>query len=581
MRAHRGKLYGLFMEDTGKFRFLALPLVALALTLAVEAGGQALKGPMLDACLTQPSAPCLLDLAVAERDAFHRRSARDEAFNRDRWLQQMAIVEIHANRLLQASNYLAQIPQGELRDMVVGIDGEFEPLPQGLDAQGVIARTLEANATAELQPNETVGKSFDRRAEAAWLLLAFGHRSKADAVLRSTTSDFVGRLKAGDKEVMVAASTLMQALIALADPVLVEQLAEILTDTSAGTGDQAEYVEGERLRALRDFRLSRIRNQTASNPASVALEPGDDDYVKGYVALAWALSGDTAKAVDLLQSVDLPSQAVDFLVSDLLKRDRPDTALALAELAQSDEQRSYLLSQVCSYLVDKGRLEQAEVLLDRINVPGERADLLIAIAQRRADSGEIEAARMLLTKGLAALAQISEPNRKLMLSLDAASVQTALGDRVAARQLVDAGLSVLRDLKGETDPLDQFAFAVRAATVLAELGDGSRALDPILQVTRPGEDEDKVYGAILVAQALVGRNRADLARAILLSTLRDNVARPSINHEDWSMLFPEMANTWLASEKAKGVVGGLLRSATTSLQPHPGDAGQPIRTPVR
>lgn len=549
------------MGTAARLRTFALPLAALAVTLAGEAGGRALKGPGLDACLAQPSAPCLLDLAVAERDAFHRGSAKDEAFNRDRWLQLMASAEMQANRLLQASSYLAQVPPVELHDMFVDIDGEFEPMPEGLDAQGLIAQALEANTTAALRADETVWKSLDRRAEAAWLLLAFDQRSKADAALRSTMSDFVSRLKAGDKEVIVAASTLMKALITLGDPALVEQLAGVLTDTSAGTGDQAEFVEGERLRALRDLRLARIRSQMASNPASVAPEPGDDDYVMGKVALAWALSGDTTRTVDLLRSASQPSQELVFLVWGLLKRDQFDTAIALADQAQSDEDRSWLLSDISTDLAAKGGFEQAEALLDRITVPRHQSDLLIKMAQRRADTGNIESARDLLAKGMAALVQEKEPMSRLMLSFDAAWVQITLGDRVAARQSVEAGLVVLRRVRGETEgdisePMDGFVIAVRAAAVLAELGDGNGALDPFSMVTPQGYDEDKVMGAILVAHELVQRNRADLARALLLTTLRDSVARPSIDHDDWSGLFPLMAVAWLATEEAKGGTGG-------------------------
>jgi hypothetical protein len=521
-----GKSHHVSMGFIARLRTFALPLAALVVALAGEAGGQALKGPDLDACLAQPSAPCLLDLAVAERDAFRRRSAKDEAFNRNRWLQQMAAVEVHAGRLLQASSYLAQVPQGELRDMVLDINGEFQSMPEGIDAQGAIARALEANTTAALRADETVGKSLDRRAEAAWLLLAFEQRSKADAALRSIMHDFAGRLKAGDKEVIVAGSTLMLALIALGDPALVEQLAGILTDTSVGTGDQAEFVEGERLRALRDLRLARIRSQMASNPAGVTPQPGDDDYVMGKVALAWALSGDTERTLNLLRSAPQPSQELASLVSGLLERDRLDTALALADRAQSDEDRSWLMSSIKSYLVAKGRAEQAEALLDRITVPGERAALLIEMAQRRADGGNVGQARELLTQSMAALAQEREPMRRLMLGFDVAAVQAALGEGMAARQSVEAGLAVLGGgakaggEEGMADPMDQFVIAVRAATVLA------------------------------------GRKRADLARAILLTTLRGSVAQPGIDHENWSTLFPEMADAWLATEKSSAGAGG-------------------------
>lgn len=565
MLFRRRKLHDQSMGDAGRLRALVVPLVALV--LAGEAWGQALKGPALDACLAQPSAPCLLDLAAAERSAFRRRSARDEAFNRDRWLQQIAMAEIRANRLAQASSYLAQMRLGELRDIIIGFDGEVLPMPEGLDAHGLIARALEEGTTPGLRADETMGKSLDRRAEAAWLLLAFGHRGKAEAVLRSTANDFVGHLKAGDTEVLVAASTLMQALIALADPALEEQLARALTDISAGTGHQAEFYEEERLHALRDLRLARIRHQTTINPASIELELGDDDIVKGQVALAWTIAGDTAKAFDLLGRVDQQSQAIHFLVSDLLKRDRPDAALMVTNQVQSEDERSRLLFEICSYFAAKGQLDQAEALLDRITVPTERSTLLIAVAQRRADGGKIEAARGLLIKGQALLSQETEPIGKLMLTLDAAGVLITLGEPTAARQSVAEVLTALRDLKDETDPLNQFVIAVRAATLLAELGDGNSALDPISMVTPPGRDEDKVYGAILVAQNLAGRNRADLARAILLTTLRGNVAKNSVDHESWSMLFPNFANVWLAAEKAKGDTVKLSGCKTTGLSP--------------
>jgi tetratricopeptide (TPR) repeat protein len=534
-------------------RSLLLSFAILATATSVEARGQALPGADLEACVTQPSPACLLDRAAAEREAFARAAPKDEPFNRTRWLVDMATTEQAAARLTQAARYYAQIPPAEMHELFIDIDNRFLPMPVGLDADGAIAKALEAAASAPPQGSERPHEAMDRRAQAGWLLLAFGQKEKADAILRSATRDLLGQLGSSNTQSLGAASTHMDALIALGDQPLIDAMTSALNALDLPASDEGTWLKEERQRALRALRLARIRTLKDSDPSKIEPQAGDDDYVMGQIAYAWAYAGQVDRTAKLLKSAPMPDQELASVVSQLLMHDKPDTALLLINRTDIPIGDSGVLTEVGEDLIRRGRVAEGEALLDRVTSPYQRAESMITRARRRAENGQPDEARALLEKAVAIVNRQEEFNERVILGLDAAAVYALLGDKQAARSLVDPRLANLKKASKTMDPLTHFAIAGKAAAVLLELGDGAAALGPIDAATERGDESSRVMGGVIAARTLADWGRRDLARQFAQQALAAGVVKRGVSHEDWSGLFRLFAVLFLSTEKPANI----------------------------
>jgi tetratricopeptide (TPR) repeat protein len=493
-------------------------------------------------CIDDPTAACLIELALVEAD--RARGTDEFKLNGDRLLNRLGSIQAATGDIAGAARTGSQI--GAER----GLDIHGEPMldigaqellffvadvlikhrPSSADLtpiRGAAQALLEAAVAAPISK-----RTSSTEGHAAHILALSSSTNDARSALDNAVRRFFKAIDAGNNDILPAADDLISAAIALKDFAVAREIVGMISKEEMGKPGISPDYPGWTNQSARRV-LASAEETTNSRDA------GQKDSILDLITNAQIRSNDVAETIKNIHEMQsaISLEPLDPSISALAKKLKEISQEATFLPSNDPSSSDNLKIGIALAFLSAGYIPSTEALVAEITDSG-RAQILIQLAMVRVRKGEVVEARRLLDEARQALAVEQNPGRQVDFNVEMALVLLELNDRKGVEAAIDKARA---NLEGIDDPMLQFQEAAGVAAVQWKLNHPEEAIATLAKVTgdSPG---DVVFGRVLSAGFLAKRGYVDDARAILSRALRDALSGEPIDPLGLAYLYGEAAD---------------------------------------